>query len=161
MKIGPLRPFPTFKFKIIHIFIIHTFKINKGKGLGKELHGRAVPVEAMLRKGKGAVGRYGAESKDLLKNKDVEGSGSDGDGEQGRPPGHVSQWKSQKAKLQYGNIRTPEELLTMAANNQKKLKKAEAMLDNKKTSKLKNTITKNPKKNIDLVICVNNKLKWK
>jgi tuftelin-interacting protein 11 len=37
---------------------------QKGMGLGKEGQGRAIPVEATVRKGKGAVGRYGAESRE-------------------------------------------------------------------------------------------------
>ena len=40
---------------------------EKGKGIGKDLQGRAVPVEATLRKGKAAVGAYGAETKELRK----------------------------------------------------------------------------------------------
>ncbi len=32
-----------------------------GKGLGKELQGRATIVEAHLRKGRGAIGAYGTE----------------------------------------------------------------------------------------------------
>jgi hypothetical protein len=35
---------------------------EKGKGIGKDLQGRAIPVEAVLRKGKGSVGAHGAES---------------------------------------------------------------------------------------------------
>ena len=35
--------------------------IKAGKGLGKNLEGRAQIVEAFLRKGKGAIGRYGPE----------------------------------------------------------------------------------------------------
>ena len=46
---------------------------EKGKGLGKELQGRAVPVEAVLRKGKGAVGAYGAESKEAREQKYKQG----------------------------------------------------------------------------------------
>lgn len=34
---------------------------EKGKGIGKDLQGRVKPVEAKVRKGKGAVGLYGAE----------------------------------------------------------------------------------------------------
>ena len=47
---------------------------EKGKGIGKDLQGRAVPVEAVVRKGKAAVGAYGAESKDINKqNKESNG----------------------------------------------------------------------------------------
>ena len=42
---------------------------EKGKGIGKELQGRAIPVEAFVRKGKAAVGSYGPESKDILKKR--------------------------------------------------------------------------------------------
>ena len=38
---------------------------QKGLGIGKELQGRVVPVEAVVRKGKGSVGMYGRESKDV------------------------------------------------------------------------------------------------
>lgn len=34
-----------------------------GKGLGKELQGIAAPVEAHVRKGRGAIGAYGPEKK--------------------------------------------------------------------------------------------------
>jgi len=94
---------------------------QKGKGLGKELHGRAVPVEAVVRKGKGAVGRYGAESKDVGRAEQEEET-------EERP--HVAQWKDKQAKgLRYGSVRTAEELLAVSGNNQKKLRKAEAMLE--------------------------------
>lgn len=59
---------------------------EKGKGLGKELRGRAIPVEATVRKGKGAIGAYGPESKEAkFKNQREE--------EQEEEPVHVSQWK--------------------------------------------------------------------
>ena len=38
---------------------------QKGLGIGKELQGRVVPIEAVVRKGKGSVGMYGRESKDI------------------------------------------------------------------------------------------------
>lgn len=34
-----------------------------GKGLGKDLQGISTPVEAHLRKGRGAIGAYGPEKK--------------------------------------------------------------------------------------------------
>jgi hypothetical protein len=42
---------------------------KKGKGLGKDLQGRAIPVEATVRSGKGSVGAYGAESKEARLNR--------------------------------------------------------------------------------------------
>ena len=34
---------------------------EKGRGLGKNLQGRALPIQVVKREGKGAVGRYGNE----------------------------------------------------------------------------------------------------
>lgn len=90
------------------------------------MHGRAVPVEAKLRKGKGAVGRYGAESKDAKGKSD-----SDEDAENSSARQHVSQWKKKQKDIKYNSVRTTEELLNLAANNQKKLKKVEEMLGHK------------------------------
>ena len=98
---------------------------KKGLGLGKDMQGRAVPVEATLRKGKGSVGRYGPETKEVKQSNETAG-------EVDEPTRvHVSQWKKghNNKKLEYSTIRTPEELLAMAANNPKKLKKAEQMLE--------------------------------
>lgn len=80
-----------------------------------------------MRTGKGAVGKYGPESKDIGREK----AESDSEDE---APSHVSQWKNKsqnKKKLEYSTIRTTEELLSMASNNKKKLKRAEQMLENK------------------------------
>ena len=98
---------------------------KKGLGLGKDMQGRAVPVEATLRKGKGSVGRYGPETKE------VRPSNENADEVEEPTRVHVSQWKKghNNKKLEYSTIRTPEELLAMAANNPKKLKKAEQMLE--------------------------------
>ncbi|KAI0983954.1 hypothetical protein GJ496_003355 [Pomphorhynchus laevis] len=38
---------------------------EQGKGLGKDLQGRVVPVQAVKRKGKGTVGAYGSEHPDV------------------------------------------------------------------------------------------------
>lgn len=105
---------------------------EKGKGIGKDLQGRAVPVEATLRKGKAAVGMYGPESKEAKQKQEekyAEEEGGDDDQEGGHRPAHVSQWKKSKnKKVNYSAI-TPDQLLEMAANNPKKLKKIEQMLD--------------------------------
>lgn len=42
---------------------------KEGMGIGKDLQGRAEPVEAKVRQGKGAVGMYGAESDEVIKAK--------------------------------------------------------------------------------------------
>ena len=52
---------------------------EKGKGIGKEMQGRAVPVQAVLRKGKGAVGSYGAESKEAKSKWKRTGDGDESD----------------------------------------------------------------------------------
>ena len=59
---------------------------EKGKGLGKDLKGRAVPVEASVRKGKGAIGAHGPESKEARFQ-------TQRDEEEQEEPVHVSQWK--------------------------------------------------------------------
>jgi tuftelin-interacting protein 11 len=106
---------------------------EKGKGLGKEGQGRAIPVEAFVRKGKAAVGMYGAESKDVLERnlrKYKQGEEQE-DEEEEENDVHVSQWKKDKKvnkRPQYAH-RTPQELLELAANNPQKLKRAEQMLD--------------------------------
>lgn len=55
---------------------------EKGKGLGKDLSGRVIPVEASVRKGKGAIGAHGPENKQKIyqENEDEETV-------------HLSQWK--------------------------------------------------------------------
>ena len=60
--------------------------------MGKAGQGRAVPVEATLRKGKGSIGAHGPESKEARKRKEEmeRGGGADADDD-----GQVyeSQWK--------------------------------------------------------------------
>jgi len=40
---------------------------EKGRGLGKNLQGRALPIQVVKRQGKGAVGRYGNEDPNRIK----------------------------------------------------------------------------------------------
>ena len=101
---------------------------EKGKGIGKDLQGRAVPVEATVRKGKAAVGMYGPESKEVRLKQQEQYEKEENDDE-GYRPSHVSQWKKSKNKKVNYNAITPDQLLEMAANNPKKLKKIEQMLD--------------------------------
>lgn len=103
---------------------------EKGKGIGKEMQGRAVPVEAVVRKGKGAVGAYGSESKEARLKREAEEKGREEGEEEGEQDTHVSQWKKNKGnkKLEYAH-RTPQELLELAATNPEKLKRIEKMLD--------------------------------
>ena len=104
---------------------------EKGKGLGKEGQGRAVPVEAFVRKGKAAVGMYGAESKEVRERNMRKMNQGDEEEEDDERQEHVSQWKKDKKankRPQYAH-RTPQELLELAASNPQKLKRAEQMLD--------------------------------
>ncbi len=41
---------------------------EKGRGLGKNLQGRALPIQVVKRQGKGAVGRYGNEDPNRIKS---------------------------------------------------------------------------------------------
>ncbi|XP_014476265.1 PREDICTED: tuftelin-interacting protein 11 [Dinoponera quadriceps] len=72
-----------------------------GKGLGKQLQGISAPVEAHLRKGRGAIGAYGPEK--TPKIPDVK---KDDDGEEAKESkSKVSQWRksdnSNKKKTRY------------------------------------------------------------
>ena len=66
---------------------------EKGKGIGKEMQGRAVPVEATLRKGKGSIGAHGPESKEARKRKDGSERGGHGDDNDDDGQVYESQWK--------------------------------------------------------------------
>ena len=112
---------------------------EKGKGLGKEGQGRAIPAEAFVRKGKAAVGMYGAESKEVREKnlrKQRQEEENDEDDNQSEKVPHISQWKKDKksSRPQYTH-RTPQELLELAANNPEKLRKAEQMLEFSSESK--------------------------
>ncbi|XP_032663976.1 tuftelin-interacting protein 11 [Odontomachus brunneus] len=72
-----------------------------GKGLGKQLQGISAPVEAHLRKGRGAIGAYGPEK--VPKIPDIK---KDDDGEEAKElKSKVSQWRkgdsSNKKKTRY------------------------------------------------------------
>jgi hypothetical protein len=40
---------------------------EKGRGLGKKLQGRALPIQVVKRQGKGAVGHYGNEDPNRIR----------------------------------------------------------------------------------------------
>ncbi|XP_076299208.1 septin interacting protein 1 [Lasioglossum baleicum] len=73
-----------------------------GKGLGKQLQGISAPVEAHLRKGRGAIGAYGPEKCPKVPEKKKEE-----DAEEGKDPkGKLSQWRkgdstATKKKVKY------------------------------------------------------------
>ncbi|KYN43118.1 Tuftelin-interacting protein 11 [Trachymyrmex septentrionalis] len=71
-----------------------------GKGLGKQLQGISAPVEAHLRKGRGAIGAYGPEKTPKIPEKK-----KDDDGEETKElKSKVSQWRkgdSNKKKVRY------------------------------------------------------------
>ncbi|XP_036146927.1 tuftelin-interacting protein 11 [Monomorium pharaonis] len=72
-----------------------------GKGLGKQLQGISVPIEAQIRKGRGAIGAYGPE-----KTQKVPEKKKDDDGEETKETksnAKVSQWRksNNKKKIRY------------------------------------------------------------
>ncbi|KMQ91009.1 tuftelin-interacting protein 11-like protein [Lasius niger] len=72
-----------------------------GKGLGKQLQGISTPVEAHLRRGRGAIGAYGPEKVPKIPEKK-----KDDDGEEAKESkSKVSQWRkgdnSNKKKVRY------------------------------------------------------------
>ena len=64
----------------------------KGKGLGKNLQGISTPVEAMKRKGKGAVGYHGTERTERSLQDFPVKKGSDEEAEE-KFQAEVAQWK--------------------------------------------------------------------
>ncbi len=115
---------------------------EKGKGIGKDLQGRAIPVEATVRKGKASVGMYGPESKEVRQKQQEQYDNEEENDDESYRPSHVSQWKKNKNKKVNYNAITPDQLLEMAANNPKKLKKIEQMLDLSETkSKHSDTVS--------------------
>ncbi|XP_066602843.1 septin-interacting protein 1 [Prorops nasuta] len=72
-----------------------------GKGLGKQLQGISAPVEAHLRKGRGAIGAYGPEKTPKIPEKkkaeEIE------DGKQNR--GKVSQWRKGEKNMPKRNVK--------------------------------------------------------
>ncbi|XP_014216658.1 tuftelin-interacting protein 11 [Copidosoma floridanum] len=70
--------------------ILMQMGFEPGKGLGKQLQGISVPVEARLRKGRGAIGAYGPESKPKLAETKLKIE--DNESKKGKQP-RVSQWR--------------------------------------------------------------------
>ena len=69
---------------------------EEGKGLGSKGQGRVKPVEAKLRKGKGAVGMYGNEGiSESKKDLDEDFSEERQATVEGKKIKHVPQWRKQ------------------------------------------------------------------
>lgn len=69
-----------------------------GKGLGKELQGIATPVQAHLRKGRGAIGAYGPEKKTELAAKITEKVSAEKKDGEAKGRGWAKQGKKRNAK---------------------------------------------------------------
>lgn len=79
---------------------------QKGLGIGKDLQGRSTPIEASVRKGKGAIGLYGSENNDKYE-KNIEGE------ETLKKSKQRGQWKKDELKKKQPKylIKTAEEIL--------------------------------------------------
>lgn len=63
-----------------------------GKGLGKSLQGITTPIEAKLRKGKGAIGLYGPEQPTMTRSSGP-GQSTETEKEDTETKKHQRQWK--------------------------------------------------------------------
>ncbi|XP_014665360.1 PREDICTED: tuftelin-interacting protein 11-like [Priapulus caudatus] len=91
-----------------------------GKGIGKNKQGIVTPVEAVVRKGKGAIGAYGPERSRKAKISQEEGDDQEGG------IGETRQWKKQagKKKANY-KYKTIEELQASSDRTSKKKPRSE------------------------------------
>ncbi|CAF3977300.1 unnamed protein product, partial [Rotaria sp. Silwood2] len=69
---------------------------KKGHGLGKDLQGRALPIQVVKRQGKGAVGRYGNEDPNRIKPTEVSESGKSTRTSKKNAGPSVPQWRRQQ-----------------------------------------------------------------
>ncbi|XP_058818106.1 septin-interacting protein 1 [Topomyia yanbarensis] len=70
-----------------------------GKGLGKDLQGISAPIEAHLRKGRGAIGAYGPEKKTVVK--DLKHKEAKDEAIEIKDKDVSQQWKKEKHKGRY------------------------------------------------------------
>ena len=66
-----------------------------GKGLGKSLQGITTPIEAKLRKGKGAIGLYGPEQPTMTRVSTAQSEQAEKDEKEKQK--HQRQWKKNSA----------------------------------------------------------------
>ncbi|XP_014226937.1 tuftelin-interacting protein 11 [Trichogramma pretiosum] len=78
-----------------------------GKGLGKDLQGIAAPVEAKLRKGRGAIGAYGPEK--VAKIADTKASIEESEAKKSKQA-KSSQWKKSNKKSNY-SVKSVDEII--------------------------------------------------
>lgn len=67
-----------------------------GKGLGRDLQGISAPIEAKVRKGKGAIGLYGPETKGP-KLMAADAAAEESIGRKGAQP-ELNQWRKRKVR---------------------------------------------------------------